>query len=142
VFLAGVSGDERLIEALDGALRNPAFPLYLGRRAYAPVGPLTLGVRAEELWENLHAEPWHASTWWKKKQASRIGLELRIDADAVPTDANVHSVSESQDMPISFNPIFRDYGWRAIVHAQVFLENEFAKPNDGRHDPMAVLGGA
>ena len=33
VFLAGIEGDEALLEGIDEALRHPAFPLYLGRRS-------------------------------------------------------------------------------------------------------------
>ena len=50
VFLVGLeSGDERLLQRLESALRSPAFPLFLGRRSCPPTQPLCLGIRQTEL---------------------------------------------------------------------------------------------
>ena len=44
VFLAGLEGKETLLMEIECALRNPAFPLFLGRRSCPPEGLLSLGV--------------------------------------------------------------------------------------------------
>jgi len=42
-FLVGLEGDNRtLLEKIDSALRNPHWPLYLGRKAYLPSKPVFL----------------------------------------------------------------------------------------------------
>ncbi|WP_268797030.1 type I-E CRISPR-associated protein Cas5/CasD [Priestia megaterium] len=43
-FVAGLEGPEELLTALDGHLRSPEFPLYLGRRSCPPSRPVALGV--------------------------------------------------------------------------------------------------
>ncbi len=38
-FLVGLEGERALLEALHRALKNPRFPLYLGRKSYVPSPP-------------------------------------------------------------------------------------------------------
>ncbi len=56
------SGDLDELSALDAALRDPIFPLFLGRKSYVPTLPVALprsGVRAGLNCESaLRAEPW------------------------------------------------------------------------------------
>jgi len=142
-FIAAVEGDDGLIAALDDALRHPAFPLYLGRRSCPPVGPVTLGLRDSPLWEALHAEPWQASLWWKRRQGMQVDLDLLVDAAAVPMGTVPERESEHHDAPMSFDPMLREYGWRTVAHGHVRVPNDEAvdTPAFG-HDPMALLGGA
>lgn len=43
IFLAGLESENiDLLQALDAALRNPVWPLYLGRKAFAPAAPVWL----------------------------------------------------------------------------------------------------
>src|SRR5690606_29030485 len=56
VFLAAVEGPDSLIDVLNDAVRNPRFPLYLGRRAFAPAGPIRSRVREGSLWDSLSDE--------------------------------------------------------------------------------------
>ena len=51
VFAAFVEGPDGLIDALANAIRRPAFPLYLGRRACPPALPLFLAVESDPIWE-------------------------------------------------------------------------------------------
>lgn len=46
-FTVALAGDPALIGACAEALRHPRWPLFLGRRACAPVGPVVLGVLDE-----------------------------------------------------------------------------------------------
>lgn len=50
-FLVGLEGDRTLLEKVHEALRNPRWPLFLGRKAYVPSPPVYLpdGLRAEPL---------------------------------------------------------------------------------------------
>ena len=110
VFVAGVEGDPALLEALDAALSDPVFPLYLGRRACPTAGRISLGVHDAPLEEELRGAPWEASAWYRRKQSQEVDLELVVDA--LPDDADVETV---RDVPQSFNPERREYGWREVA---------------------------
>ncbi|QAY71391.1 type I-E CRISPR-associated protein Cas5/CasD [Xylanimonas protaetiae] len=142
-FVAAVEGEQGLIDALDDALRHPAFPLYLGRRSCPPVGPVTLGTRDASLWAALHAEPWQAAPWWRRKQDARVDVEVLVDAAAVPPEEQAHTATEHHDEPVSFDPRLREYGWRSVSRTHVAVVNDQPRPpRAASHDPFAALGGA
>lgn len=142
-FLAGIQGDSELIGLLEDALRHPAFPLYLGRRSCPPVGPVVAGVRDDGLWDALVREPAiHSPARRRRTPAGPI--EIVIDLDAAPTGVRERgAVATVRDVPLSFDPERREYGWREVVRAWVDLEGVGdASPTVGTgHDPMALLGG-
>jgi len=143
VFLAAVEGHEELVAGLDEALRNPVFPLFLGRRSCPPVGPLDLGIRQCNLWDALSLEPWQASHWWRVRQAPTVQVELRVDSDCV--DETVSGVTRltQRDVPISFDPELRQWGTRSVTQSFITIHNEDSREySKSLHDPMAVLGGA
>lgn len=154
IFLAAVQGDASLITVLDTALRQPRFPLYLGRRSCPPVGPVTLGIREAGAVEVLKAEPWRAAAWWKRQQAGIVDIEMLLDGSLLsPMDSpdQAQITTTHRDAPISFDPTRREYGWRAVIHQQVSVTNDLTQvkevaPVEGppglRHDPMAAFGGA
>lgn len=45
VFVAGLEGDDELLEKIDVALQRPMYPLFLGRRSCPPSGRVSLGIR-------------------------------------------------------------------------------------------------
>jgi CRISPR system Cascade subunit CasD len=63
-FLVGLQSDDLgWLQTLEGKLKNPCWPLFLGRKAFAPSLPIHLpksGLRVGEVKEVLAAEPWHA----------------------------------------------------------------------------------
>ncbi|MCS7255213.1 MAG: type I-E CRISPR-associated protein Cas5/CasD [Thermomicrobium sp.] len=64
VFLVGLEGERMLLDELVGALRNPRWPLYLGRKSYVPSEPLLLPespVRLLPLEDALRSVPWPIS---------------------------------------------------------------------------------
>jgi CRISPR system Cascade subunit CasD len=59
-FLVGLTGENRsLLEQIDSALRNPRWPLCLGRRACVPSEPIALpnGIRDSDLHTSFTHEP-------------------------------------------------------------------------------------
>lgn len=60
-FLVGLElGDTNLLEAIHDALRNPSWPLYLGRRSYVPADPVWLedGLQEGALREVMLTREW------------------------------------------------------------------------------------
>jgi CRISPR system Cascade subunit CasD len=111
VFVAGVEGDPSLLGALDSALSDPVFPLYLGRRACPTVGRVSLGIHEAFLEDALRSAPWEASSWYRRKQSQEVDLQLVLDA--LPDETGI--VQTYRDVPQSFNPERREYGWREVA---------------------------
>lgn len=138
VFVAAVEGHAGLIDGLAEALVCPTFPLYLGRRSCPVAGKVSLGVHEGDLETALREVPWQASRWHRRRQSDHVDLPLYLDASGDDGDAVRETV---RDLPISFDPTRRQYGWRDVIRAApVTVENP-----DGSHrgmDFMALVGGA
>lgn len=135
VFLAAVEGPSELLGALDAALRRPAYPLFLGRRAFTPEGRVTLGLSDDDLDTALRRHPWLAAPWHRKAQAKKVLLPIVMDARP-----GAEATETVRDVPISFSSQRREYVWREVCRpAPVVVDNP-----DGhdRPDFLAVLGGA
>lgn len=140
VFLAGIEGERALLEGLDEALRHPFFPLYLGRRSCPPTHPVSRGLREAGLLDALRAEPWLAAQWFQRKHRDKpFDAEMLLDQDvvqeaALPTQER-GAVRGSRDVPASFDPRRRDYGFRQVEQ----LTARVSAPEPDPHDPMAEL---
>ncbi|MDQ2837589.1 MAG: type I-E CRISPR-associated protein Cas5/CasD [Actinomycetota bacterium] len=135
VFLALLEADRQLLEGIEDALRNPTFPLYLGRRSCPPVGPLSLGLRELNLSTALSTEPWQASPWYQRTHPTAASW-LATVVDCKPTDEGSETV---RDKPLSFDPRRREYGWRSVLRDHVSLIAESAALPAGFHDPMTAF---
>ncbi|MGC0421134.1 type I-E CRISPR-associated protein Cas5/CasD [Embleya sp. AB8] len=143
VFLAAVHGPRELMETLETAVRRPAFPLALGRRACVPAQPLCLGLRAAGLEEALHSEPWQVSgsvlTAYGKRRDRMEYISLAVTVDDVAGDDVLH------DVPVSFDPLRRTFRTRRVRHGWISVPTGFYEPDDRpsglhTHDPFALLG--
>ncbi|WP_392468145.1 type I-E CRISPR-associated protein Cas5/CasD [Arsenicicoccus cauae] len=140
VFLAGVEGDRDLLDRIVSVLREPTFPLYLGRRSCPVVGEVVLDLVDEELEAALRAAPWQAARWYRASLGQNVSLELALDEASASQDARAQGVIETvRDLPTSFDPERRGYTWRRVVRAWEDKSNP-----DGRQRPdfLAALGGA
>lgn len=134
-FIVAISGPDALIESLEGTLRAPAFPLYLGRRS-CPADPrLVIGSTGLGVEESLRDLPWQAADWYRRTRGRRVPLSIYRDA------RSGEQVEERiQDLPLSFDPAGRQYGWRAVHMPEPHVvENEHGRD---RVDPFweAVVG--
>lgn len=124
VFVAAVSGDDSLIAGLQAAVRRPAFPLFLGRRACPPSTPVDMGVHEGDLEEVLRSADWQASTPHRRRSGNPVFLEIVKDAVGGGPDEVV------RDVPQSWDPQRREYGWRGVTRcAPVSMPNP-----EGRRD--------
>ena len=123
VFLAGLeSGDEALLRELEAALRHPVYPLYLGRRSCPPTLPLCLGQRQCSLQEALQTEP-----------PLCPGRHWRLVLDADPLEPGT---AVQRDVPVSFDPRHRQYGYRS---ARELWKTMPESPEKTEHDPFREL---
>lgn len=132
IFIAGVEGDLNLLEGLDQAISTPVFPLYLGRRSCPAEGQISLGIRDDDLLPALKAEPWHASLWRRRRLPQSVDLPIALDAALGEVGDTI------RDVPISFNPVRREYGWRSVATDRVSKSNP---DGDDTPDWFAALGG-
>lgn len=135
VFVAAVSGDEGLLSGLDEATRAPRFALYLGRRSCPPTGEISMGLYAGDVETALRNAPWQARDWYRAEQGQRVLLDLVLDARPGTPYAET-----TRDVPISYDPTLRQYGWRDVVRPEpVSVVN-----TKGRLEPdfLAAYGGA
>jgi CRISPR system Cascade subunit CasD len=128
VFVVGVEGDGELIDGLADALTHPAFPLFLGRRSCPPATKVLLDVFPDvRLVQALASEPWQA-TWPYRNMRLRRGMQpypkLEIIRDEDPGEDLELPRETVRDVPLSFSPEFRQYGWRTVVH-------DFVTAHDG-----------
>ena len=122
VFLVGVfSEDEVLMRRLEEAVRSPAFPLFLGRRSCPPEGRVCLGLRGMTLEDALTSEP-SLAAHGAFQQTERLRMVLE----------DPRGTARLRDMPISFSPFDRQYGYRAA------RETWLDQPTN-EHDPMREL---
>ena len=114
VFLAGLeSQDLDFLRELEYALKNPAFPLFLGRRSCVPTLPLFLGIRNDSLLNVLRNEEWLVPEFLRKK-ISRKKLRIVIDSE-IPDPSSLIN-----DLPVSFSKEHRKFALRSV--RQEYLE--------------------
>lgn len=138
VYLAVLEGDHALIEGIDAAVRQPQFPLYLGRRSCPPAGPVALGVFDTSLEQTLASHRWLASPPVRKRKRDRV-VRLATVIDAPPGQSGQEMF---RDTPVSFDPHRREYAWRAVLRDTVSIENpDGTREPAHEHDPMTLLEG-
>ena len=121
VFLVGLEGNDELISTLEGALKAPAFPLFLGRRSCPPAGELVIGVRNASLEQALFEEP----------PLVEECKDARITVDSTKAGARLQ-----RDLPISFDQAQRKFAFRLIEDKRVIFSSEESATE---HDAMAEL---
>ena len=118
-FLVGLEGatpdQEALLRTINAALAAPAWPIFLGRKAFVPSVPVRLpdeppwgpGLRPLALEEALRAYPWPEPRAGERQHpATRLRLVIEVDD---PT-----SGESRMDVPVSFEPLDRRYQIRYL----------------------------
>jgi CRISPR system Cascade subunit CasD len=153
VFVAALTGPTDLLTDLAEALRRPAFPLALGRRACVPTQPLLLRPPAgmsgsaiqnmAGLWDGgltdvLSLVPWQASAA-RLQELRRTGPPpAQIDLPVVMDDVAGNDVRV--DLPRSFAPTERGFASRRVCHTWARVDTPFQDGQNAVHDPFALLG--
>ena len=122
IFLVGLESENLgFLHELERAIKNPAFPLFLGRRSCVPTMPIFLGIRDTSLLDALRNEKWLVSEWRQKKSPPR---KLRIIVD-----------SEVPNPSVSFRKDHREFGLRSVR-----LEYLDIQDKSQEHDAFSELG--
>ncbi len=124
-FLVGFEGEDRgLLEKANAALRNPVWPLYLGRKSFVPSEPVWLenGIRNESLEAALTNHP--CLTPLRRKEEGEnllLSLESENREGALRMDQILSSFAE------------RRFGSRYVVSQSV----PYPEPLEGKPDVSA-----
>lgn len=150
VFVVAVSGRAELLGALVEAVRQPRFPLALGRRACVPTQPLLLAPEQEQpaagavLWAGAPAEvlrrvAWQGSAPHARSLGRRGAPPAHVDLPVTIDDT--HGDDIRTDLPRSFDPLTRAFGSRRVQHLWVRIPTGYEDTADAdTHDPFALLG--
>lgn len=131
IFLVGLESEDRsFLEQIERALRNPCFPLFLGRRSCPPTLPLVLGIREDALETALRGEENQNKDLKSIRQSHRY---IRLDCGVGEQEGAV-----VQDLPTSFNPMKREFGYRRAK--EIWLRDDVnTEESAEEHDAMAEL---
>lgn len=114
-FLVGLEGDEATLRMVDAALKEPYWPLFLGRRAFVPGEPVRLpddpperaGWRSEPLRDALLSYPWpQARTRRERFDQLQFVFEVAL-GEAVGAEVR-------RDVPVSFQSDNRMFAVRYV----------------------------
>lgn len=111
VFLVGLHGGRSLLEKVAAAFKDPAWPLYLGRKSCPMTGVLddepVIRISAKPLAEALADEPWLAKPWWRRKHSPSA-------LTAVVDDPAGDGAESFKDAPLSFSKSYRRFSRRYV----------------------------
>lgn len=107
-FTVALSGDDVLVERAAEALRNPRWPLYLGRRACVPSSPIFVGVVDGPARDAIRSAPLA-----ERRDRTPDGEveRLRLVVEASPQDGG----EPRYDEPLSFRVGAKRYGIRYVL---------------------------
>lgn len=136
VFLAGLeSSDDTMLDGILAALRRPHYPLFLGRRAFPPAGPVRAWIVEAPLRDALDAADWQASELVKARTADAPALDILVDA--LPGEPVEQTVA---DVPRSFDPRRRRHDLRDITRLrQQRGPTDMAVSPLPDHDPLLLV---
>jgi CRISPR system Cascade subunit CasD len=149
VFVAAASGPVDLLHALCAALRHPAFPLALGRRACPPTQPLILAPPEAEttgdatLWTGtvpdvLCQVAWQASTSRQRTLGRQNNPPATVNLPVTLDDPAGDDVRA--DLPLTFDPLGRGFATRRVRQSWAPVATGYPNPGPDTHDPFALLG--
>lgn len=122
-FLVALSGDSEILERLQAALRNPVWPMFLGRKSFVPGEPVWIreGLLAdvEDVETALRGFPWRRpERQWRSEDPLRLVLEAEGPATGEPR----------QDVPLSFDFERRRFAVRHVRTAWIEEPDRLPEP--------------
>lgn len=123
-FLVVLESDDRpLLDEIDAALTNPRWPLFLGRKAFVPTGPIRLGVVAGSVEDAFAAGQWTDPSPLRRERLNRrLAAGETVMASTITEVSPAEATTFRDDQPLSFEP--RRFGRRGIRLGLVALRPE------------------
>lgn len=120
-FLVGLEGEDRaLLERAQKTLRNPEWPLALGRKSYVPSEPIWVkdGLLDEPLFEILKWWPWISSPrqWEETPKELLVSLESEDGTGTLRMDQPLSSFAERR-----FGVRFVQSQWISLPQEEVYV---------------------
>lgn len=119
--------DSRLLQACAAALRRPRWPLFLGRRACPPAGPLLLGASDDALRDLIHLPLAAAPPYGQGTAVDFLAdhplhqLPTPDSAQAASAQDASHSAGRVNDQPLTFHDTQRSYSSRLLYRRTLHL---------------------
>ena len=112
VFVAAVEGPRSVLDGLADAVRRPRHPLALGRRSCPPAGGIPVEVVLTTLEEAMRTVPWRgayrsAPRGWQPPERLHVVRDLALGESR-------EAAEREHDVPLSFDPEHRKFGWRWV----------------------------
>lgn len=121
-FLAGIEAPRETLEKIAVAVKNPVYPLFLGRRS-CPAGRVNPVIVDAPVVTALRDADWIAADWYRRTQPELVDLTITAEARAgVSPDRMV------RDVPLSFDDAHRKYGLRGVAEMDVQVTNPKGRP--------------
>ena len=152
VFVVSLEGDGTLLANVATALDHPAYPLYLGRRSCAPSSRIFMFYEEDAHASNLLGSiPWQATEAQARRMSyGQMSFSLAsapIGKVCLPLTRDVHANEDGsgirstvRDVPMSFSPYHRTYGWRDVITDTIAVDNPYPDLfKIPAHDPFAAL---
>lgn len=130
-FLVALEGEGGLLEQLAEAVPRPRWPLFLGRKAFPPGGPIACGVHPGDLSQALASGGWTDPSVTRTRELCRRlaggeAIHLRTVLEVSPSNANDFRM----DQPLSFAE--RSFGRRYVQLGSVSLSLTMLPRGDAR----------
>ncbi len=124
VFIAALETDDtELLQEIEKAVKNPVYPMFLGKRSCPPTLPVFLRIEESELVDTLKNAKNYVDI---NENYCRIVYESYTDGSIV------------QDVPVSFSQLHRKHSYRKRKE-EIFYMKSDNETVITEHDPMAEL---
>ena len=118
VFVVALGNDdERWMNEIECALRQPYFQPFLGRRCNPLTADFFIGTESKNVMTSLEDLGWQASDWYRRKSKGKVMLTIYADAHLIEGSPR----QMVRDRVVSFSQRERLHGYRAVRRKDIVL---------------------
>ncbi len=137
VFVVAIShSDDDLMAQIEGALRQPYFQPYMGRRALPLSADYLIAITEKGVIDSLTHCEWQAAQWYQA-ESKQANVNLEVYADSYLLDRESYNLRK--DKVVSFSEKERKFGYRYETKINISIPNKHSI-NYTEHDIWANIG--